>query len=77
MRAAIGFGLAWLGYSYGLYGYCLVRGYDVRLSDLINPVHPYTWPAGGPPLMPATQIFPTGKKTAATAAAGGGQPGLA
>ena len=70
---ALAFGFGWLGYSYGLYGWCLIRGYDVRLTDLMNPVHVYQWPKGGPPIMPPDQIFPTGKR----AAAKGSAPGLA
>ena len=54
---AIGMLIAWSGYSFSLWGYCLIRGYDVKLSDLVNPVHPYTgpWP---PPLItnPATLL---------------------
>ena len=58
---ALSFGLAWVGYSYGLYGYCLIRGYDVRLVDLMNPVHVYQWPEGGPPGIPPSQVFPAKK----------------
>lgn len=67
---ALAFGFAWLGWSYGLYGYCLLKGYDVRLSDLMNPVHVYQWPQGGPPIMPPNQVFPTGRKSGG----GGGSP---
>lgn len=37
---AIGVGLVWLGYTTGLYGYCLIRGYNVTLKQLVSP----TWP---------------------------------
>lgn len=56
---ALAFGLTWIGYSYGLYGYCLIRGYDVRFVDLVNPVHVYQWPEGGPPLMSPDKLFPS------------------
>jgi hypothetical protein len=32
----IGFGLVFAGYSIGLYGYCLVRGYDVSFRNLFS-----------------------------------------
>lgn len=52
----IGFGLVWLGYTGGLYGWSLVRGYNNSLGDLISPVN-WKWStekAGN------TQIFPSG-----------------
>jgi hypothetical protein len=54
---AIGIGVVWFGYSLSLWGYCIVRGYNVKFTDLINPVHFYSgsWP---PPLMPPNQILP-------------------
>jgi len=57
---AFGFGLGWAGYSIALWGYCLVKGYDVTLGQLINPVNRYTgsWP---PPPAPNTVILPTGR----------------
>jgi hypothetical protein len=56
---ALGFLLAWGGYALGSWGYCLVRGYDVSLTEWVNPVH---WYAGGwpPPTAPADQLIPTG-----------------
>jgi hypothetical protein len=53
---AIGMIVGWLGWSVASWGYCLVRGYDVKFTDWINPVHPYQgWP---PPQAPADQIIP-------------------
>ena len=72
---ALAFGFAWLGYSYGLYGWCLIKGYDVTLHELMNPVHQYQWPQGGPPLTPPNQIFPSAKDRSGTG--GGGQATLA
>jgi hypothetical protein len=71
---AIGMGLGWLGYALGLWGWSLLRGYNVTLGQLMSPLHPYagTWP---PALLPNTQTLP-GKQqptqvstTAATAPA--------
>ena len=49
---AIGMGIAWLGYSVSLWGWCLLKGYDVTLGQIMSPAHPYgsgksqTWPPG-------------------------------
>lgn len=66
----VGMLLVWAGYSVSLWGWCLIRGYDVTLGQLMSPTHPYgagkgqTWP---PPLMSADVIFP-GRNTGASAA---------
>lgn len=58
---ALGFGIMWLGYLQGMYGFTLLRGYDIRWRDLASPVHPYQWPASGsPPLIAKGKILPTG-----------------
>jgi len=36
----IGIALAFIGYSAGLYGYCLLRGYNITPKDLFST----TWP---------------------------------
>jgi len=42
---AIGFGLLWMSYTVGLYGYCTWKGYDVTWSQLIRPSKALTkWP---------------------------------
>jgi hypothetical protein len=68
--------LVWAGYATGLWGYCLVRGYDLTLGDLMSPLHPYSgpWP---PPQIPDGQFMPGGKAkaAAATTAPGAGSPG--
>lgn len=71
---AIGMGLGWLGYALGLWGYSLIRGYNVTLGQLMSPLHPYSgaWP---PAAIPNTQVLP-GKQqatqsTASTTAAAG------
>lgn len=59
---AFGFLLSWTGYLEIVYGWCLLRGYDVTWRQLASPVHPYSWPSPGePPKMPGDQIVPTGK----------------
>ena len=60
----VGMLLTWAGYSVALWGWCLLRGYDVTLGQLMSPTHPYgsgkgqAWP---PPLMASNQIFPGGR----------------
>ena len=41
--AAIGIGLVLVGYAGILYGYCLIRGYDVTPKQLFSS----TWPPPG------------------------------
>lgn len=43
--AALGIGLIWIGYTAGLYGYCLFRGYDITPKQLMSSA----WPPGGTP----------------------------
>jgi len=66
---AIGMGVTWFGYSVALWGYCLLRGYPVKFTDLINPVHPYNgaWPPPGQ--IPTSEVFP-GITSAGTAGEG-------
>lgn len=40
--AAIAFGLLWASYTAGLYGYCLIRGYDITPKQLLS----FEWPPG-------------------------------
>jgi hypothetical protein len=69
--AAIGFGMLWAGYAVSMWGYTLIRGYNVTFGQLVNPVHPYgtgkgqPWP---PPLIPKGQLLP-GKTSAPPVAA--------
>ena len=58
--AAFGFGIVWFGYSLTSWGYMLIKGYNVKFTDWLNPLHPYTgsWP---PPLIDdPTVLLPTG-----------------
>ena len=72
---AAGMLIMWTGYSVSLWGWCLLRGYDVTLGQLMSPAHPYgsgkgqKWP---PPLMGPDVIFPGGRTPAAPASAGAG-----
>ena len=78
---AIGMLLIWGGYSLSLWGWCLIRDYDVTFGQLVSPTHPYmtgkgdTWP---PRALPPTQIWPGKQAPSAAgsggAAAGGGTP---
>lgn len=37
---AVGMGLIWAGYAIGMWGYCLVRGYDVSFRDCFRTYWP-------------------------------------
>lgn len=54
---AVGFGLIWAGYAIGIYGYCLVQGYDVSFRQVFR----MQWP--GITIAPST----LGQKTAQAA----------
>jgi len=43
---AIGLGLAWAGYYVGIYGYCLVRGYEVGFTQLMMTQWPVSFGGG-------------------------------
>ena len=62
----VGMLLTWGGWSISFWGWCLLRGYNVTLGQLMTPLHPYAgkWP---PPLIPDSQIFPGGTKAGAPA----------
>jgi hypothetical protein len=67
---AVGMLLVWGGYSVSLWGWCLLRGYDVTFGQITSPSNPYgskgqPWP---PAQIPANLIFP-GTGNAAPAAA--------
>lgn len=53
---ALAFGFGWLGYSFGLYGYCLIKGYNVGLLQLMDPKTIYVWGQGG--MIPPESVFP-------------------
>ena len=79
----LGFGLAWMGYTVGLYGYSLVRGYNQTLAQLVKPGGPAwsTKPAGNEQIFPdggpggiKTTALELANAPAGTAAAKGGGP---
>jgi hypothetical protein len=83
---AIGMALGWGGYTLGLWGYCLLRGYNVTLGQLANPVHLGNWKTLTANQIPNTQVMP-GNSPDATAAqvqqaapsssgGGSGSPGM-
>jgi hypothetical protein len=70
----IGMALAWGGYAMVFYGYSLVRGYSITLSQVVSPTGYYkgSWP---PALASGTSIFPGqsgGTGASGTAGAGSG-----
>ena len=49
---ALGLGTVWAGYYLFMYGYCLIRGYNIGFTNLIHPAWPgkaatTTGPSGG------------------------------
>ena len=64
---ALGMGIVWFGYSLAGWGYILIKGYNVKFTDWINPLHPYSggWPPQ--PIDDPTQLLPPGE---------GGDPSL-
>lgn len=66
---AIGMVMGWLGYTTVLYGYCLIKGYDITFGELANPAHVFVWPAK-PPMIPANQVTPGGTTAGASNVAG-------
>jgi hypothetical protein len=56
---AIGIGLGWIAYTAALWGYCLIRGYNVTLTQLVNPVSPVTWKQATAGQVPQGQIMPS------------------
>jgi len=61
--------LVWGGWSVGLFGWCLLRDYDVTFGQLVSPAHPYhgQWP---PAKIPPSQIWPGGSAGVQQTAAG-------
>jgi hypothetical protein len=61
---ALGFGLFWLSYAMGTWGYSLVRGYNLSGKQIMSPVGFYTgkWP---PQLAGNTTIIPNGQASSA------------
>ena len=75
---ALAMGLGWLGYTLGLWGYCLVRGYNVTLLELVDFRNVPTWASISASQIPPGQVLPSsgglqqqasGQQAAATAGA--------
>ena len=45
-------------YAVASYGIVLMRGYDIPWRAWVNPVHPWSWPPGAVPRIPAAQFLP-------------------
>ena len=58
---AIGMGLAWLSYSLGLWGYSLIKGYNLGAKQIVSPTAFYSgkWP---PQQAGNTVIIPNGSQ---------------
>lgn len=65
---ALGVGTVWVGYYLFMYGYCLVRGYDVSIGQLMGA----TWPGSGKS-NPAADIGKNAGSGPATSGGGGGR----
>lgn len=66
---AVGMGLLWATYTVMLYGYTLVRGYDITLVQMAKPgTFSATWP---PPIAPNTELIPSGKSSTAAGGTSG------
>lgn len=65
---ALAIGVVWLSYYGGLYGYCLVRGYDVTPIELLSP----SWPGPAPNQPSGGSGFGPGSGTGGGAGGGGG-----
>jgi hypothetical protein len=68
--------LLWGSYTGAMYGWCLLRGYDVSLTQLVNPLRAPDWPAAKGPAgsWPPAQagnlvIFPDGTTASEASAA--------
>lgn len=65
----LGFAAFWGFYGIGTWGWILVKGYNITLTEWFNPAKPYMW-SGTPGMVPAGSVFPTKNtgNTTATAA---------
>lgn len=72
----IGFGVVWVAYVQVVYGYVLLKGYDITWRELANPIHPYQWPPRGQkiPLVPKGQILPRATTQGPAGGEGSGGP---
>jgi hypothetical protein len=66
--AALGLALVWAGYTTGLYGYCLLRGYNVSPKQLFSPFWPPVSPDKSPVAFTVGQATKNATAPIATAA---------
>lgn len=59
--AGIPIAVTWWGYLEVVYGWTLLKGWNIRWRDLANPLHPYQWPVppAQPPFVPKGSVMPT------------------
>jgi hypothetical protein len=71
--AALGFALLWAGYTAGLYGYSLLRGYENTLGGMVNPIKQAAWSTT---IYTGTGIFPasSGSSTSSSSSPGSSTP---
>jgi hypothetical protein len=55
----IGLGLAWAGYAAMIWGYCLIKDYNVTFPDLFKATWPGGSSAGTSPGTVSSQVVPT------------------
>lgn len=67
---AIAFGVIWAGYSVGLWGWCLLRGYDVTFGQLIDPRTILDWKTATGRQIPSSQVFPGGTSSGSSGSSG-------
>jgi len=56
---AIGFGVAWAGFTVAIWGYCLVKDYNVPFTSLFKATWPGAGGAGSSPGTVSSQVVPT------------------
>ena len=64
---AVGMVLAWFGWAVGSWGYILISNRDIKFTDWINPIHPYSgpWDIGANGVLPIgpDQLLPSSPAT--------------
>ena len=54
---ALGMGIVWFGYSLASWGYILIKGYNIKFTDWINPLHPYSGGWNPPPKIDNSNVL--------------------
>lgn len=65
----VGFLVWWFGYQQVIFGWALLKGWNVTWAELANPLTPYQWPPPGKPIptIPSTSVLPTSAKAGSKA----------